>query len=57
MHRAAVRPSVMRGGVMSMLFAQADALSRERGFNLCRIDTNEINAAMQVRTCARVACA
>ncbi len=47
MHRAAVHPDYHRGGVASMLFAQADVLSRERGYNLCRIDTNELNVAMQ----------
>jgi len=32
---------------MSLLFAHADLLSVQRGYNLCRIDTNEKNAAMQ----------
>jgi GNAT superfamily N-acetyltransferase len=47
MHRAAVCPASHRTGVASLFFTKAEELARERGYSVCRIDTNKINVRMQ----------
>ena len=47
MHRTAVAPHSQGKGVCGLLFKMQDELSVQRGYNLCRVDTNSDNVAMQ----------
>ena len=47
MHRAAVAPFAQGQGISQLFFAKQDEISRERGYNLVRVDTNRVNDAMQ----------
>jgi GNAT superfamily N-acetyltransferase len=47
MHRTAVSTAAQRRGVAQMFFAKQDEISRRRGYNLCRVDTNRDNLPMQ----------
>jgi GNAT superfamily N-acetyltransferase len=47
MHRAAVAPFAQGQGISQLFFAKQDEISRERGYNLVRVDTNRVNEAMQ----------
>jgi hypothetical protein len=46
MHRMAVNNTCKRKGIASLFFKKQDEISRERGYNLCRVDTFKGNIKM-----------